>query len=150
MEKWGWIPPYHGTPPYNSTMNTVDWVNPIPSRATTGYRNPLNPFDDPTYPWFSGPLSQFVNNGWSSPTTGVYNYVAKTVGSNNTPIPVLQQGLTFVYDRQLSCPRNNPFPVSAAPTADPTPLRVDQYNRMLPVTPMLPVSQQTLYFGQPQ
>ncbi|MHB0912431.1 MAG: hypothetical protein ACYC2Y_03155 [Armatimonadota bacterium] len=43
-----------------------------------------------------------------------------------------QQGLTFVYDGGL---------LGA--------LRHDEYNRILPVTPKLPVSRQMLYFGEP-
>ncbi|HEY3298432.1 MAG TPA: hypothetical protein VGK34_07245 [Armatimonadota bacterium] len=117
MEKWGWIPPYHGSPVTQTGTNA--------DRFTTGYRDPLNPLD--------------------TDANGAYG---ATKLLNGEDIPVLQQGLTFVYDRQLSCPRKNPM-ASNPLAADLEPIRMDDYNRMLPVTPKLPVSPQTLYFGQP-
>lgn len=109
MEKWGWIPPYHGTPETN-------WASPAhPDRITVGYRNPMNP-----------ELSSVS--------------VLENSTSNRT---ILQQGLTYIYDRQLSCPRIDPKTY----TSDA--LRRDSASRMLPITPKLPVSPQTIYVGEP-
>lgn len=68
--------------------------------------------------------------------------VTKDNGSG-TQVTIPQRGLTFAYDNQLSCPRMDP---NASPSK---PLRTDEYDRMLPVAPRLPVSRDTLYFGEP-
>jgi hypothetical protein len=91
MEKWGWIPPWHG-----SNKNEM----------TTGYRQQLIP------------------------------------GAANAQGP--QQGLTFIYDPQLSYPA---FMTQQNGTVyEP---RTDAYGRPLPLLPKLPVSPDTLYFGEP-
>jgi len=109
MEKWGWIPPVHGS------SNAFD-------QRTVNYREPLNPNDK------SGEIVKTVTT---------------TNPINTYRIPILQKGLSFVYDRQLSCPRVDPMNSSA------NGIRYDEYGRMLPITPKLPVSTQTLYFGEP-
>jgi len=90
MDKWGWIPPVHG-----SSILAVD--------DTTLYRDPMDPSDP---------------------------------GGR-------QRGLTFVYDSRLSCPRVDPTDSTSPP------IRMDAYERLLPITPKLPVSPQMLYFGEP-
>lgn len=91
MDKWGWIPPKHGS----STAAEDD---------VTRYREPLDPTD------------------------------------SNDP---RRQGLTFVYDLRLACPRIDPT-VDVSP-----PIRRDEFGRILPIAPALPVSGQTLYTGEP-
>ncbi|MCL6518599.1 MAG: hypothetical protein K6T99_02090 [Armatimonadetes bacterium] len=89
MEKWGWIPPEHGT--------SGEFVD--------AYRPPLDP-----------------------------NQNGKTDK---------RAGLTFVYDDQLSYPY-----VAISPTQE-IPVRCDEYGRVLPLLPKLPVSPQMLYMGEP-
>lgn len=62
-------------------------------------------------------------------------------GVNDTTVK--RQGLTILYDRLLSYPR---VPSGSGPDR---PVRPDYYGRPLPSVPKLPVSPQTLYFGQP-
>ena len=105
MDKWGWIPPKHGT-------------SDRPVDETVAYRQPLDPTD---------PLGQ----------TG-------DIRAN----PFRQRGLKIIYDYKLSYPK---VPNGATPNDRNTDLalRRDSLMRPLPVTPKLPVSPQTLYFGQP-
>jgi hypothetical protein len=93
MEKWGWMPPQHGS---------------MASETTVSYRSPLDP-------------------------------------SQSEDALVEQRGLTFVYDSQLSYPKV-PGPGNAAQDV---PVRMDSFGRTLPIAPRLPVSPQTLYFGEP-
>jgi hypothetical protein len=91
MDKWGWIPPRHGT----STALEDD---------TTRYREPLDP---------------------------------------ENPQDQRRQGLVFVYDLRFACPRVDPQSQGSPP------IRVDEYGRLMPIAPVLPVSGQTLYIGEP-
>ena len=63
-------------------------------------------------------------------------------------VPVRQRGLTFAYDGSLSYPKM-PNPTDPDDRRIDLPIRVDAYQRMLPIVPKLPVSPQTLYFGEP-
>jgi uncharacterized protein YodC (DUF2158 family) len=66
--------------------------------------------------------------------------------SNNPDVSLQnkRQGLTIIYDGQLSYPR---FTVTSFGTD--AQIRPDPYNRTLPLIPKLPVSPQTLYTGKP-
>ena len=99
MEKWGWIPPRHGS-------------EVGPEDITIGYRSPLDPDD------------------------------------SESDVTVRQRGLTFVYDSHLSYPKV-PDPSDPDDRAKDLPIRRDSYYRRLPIVPRLPVSPQTLYFGEP-
>jgi len=104
MEKWGWIPPAHG-----SSTNAID--------QTVVYRDPLDPND----------------NG-----TSVGNLMA----------PIRQRGLRIMYDTQLSYPKV-PDPAYPTDNTHDLPIRRDAFMRPLPIAPKLPVSGQTLFFGEP-
>lgn len=62
---------------------------------------------------------------------------------DNAAADAPRQGLCFIYDPQLSCPRLDPLNPAAVP------VRSDSYMRVLPIVPNLPVSPQTLYMGEP-
>ena len=60
-------------------------------------------------------------------------------GNVNDPV---RKGLTFIYDPMLSNPKLSPV------IGQFQPIRKDEYNRPLPVTPKLPVSTSLLFYGQ--
>lgn len=62
-----------------------------------------------------------------------------------TGVDAMMAGLTFIYDPQLAYPR---YVDTANNNAIKQP-RTDQYGRVLPLVPRLPVSPQTLYVGEP-
>ncbi len=61
----------------------------------------------------------------------------------NGVISIRQRGLSIIYDTQLS------YPKVPDASGNEVPIRRDAYMRPLPITPKLPVSAQTLYFGTP-
>lgn len=98
------------------------WIPPFHGSSTTvktvNYRTPLDPTDAVNYP------------------------KATNRGLTGTDPQIPQQGLTFIYDSELSCP----LKTSSDPTSR---IRHDDYYRTLPLMPKLPVSTQLVYFGTP-
>ena len=83
--------------------------------------------------------------GWIPEQHGVSGVDTKPYRSPihpNTANDVVRKGLTFIYDPMLSNPK-------LSPTAGQyQPIRTDEFNRPLPVTPKLPVSTSLLFYGQ--
>jgi hypothetical protein len=87
---------------------------------TTSYRSPLDPRDD-----------------------------EHDIEQNGTDM-IRQRGLSIIYDNQLSYPKvPNADSAKAHDRTYDVPVRWDAYSRPLPITPKLPVSAQTLFFGTP-
>lgn len=92
------------------------------------------------------------NSTNSADETAVYrdpldpNDSGSNVGSISAPIR--QRGLKIVYDTQLSYPKV-PDPAYPLDNTRDLPIRRDAFWRPLPITPKLPVSGQTLFFGEP-
>lgn len=77
-------------------------------------------------------------HGSAGVDTKTYRYPIHPGNTND----VVRQGLTFIYDPMLSNPKLNPAPGQYQP------IRKDEFNRPLPVTPKLPVSTSLLFMGQ--
>lgn len=60
-------------------------------------------------------------------------------GSSSIATAHPREGITFLYDDHVGWPLDD--------SADPKPVRVDSYERALPLTPRLPVSGSLIYFG---
>ncbi len=66
--------------------------------------------------------------------------------AGTSALPVRQRGLSIIYDDMLSYPK---VPTVATDRTKDVQIRRDLYLRPLAVTPKLPVSSQTIFFGRP-
>ncbi|MDO8588160.1 MAG: hypothetical protein Q7T82_14125 [Armatimonadota bacterium] len=132
------------------------WFNPNPddtpenfTSPSRGYR-PLGTRDE--FPYFGDPLDiKITLNGavtenlpasagdvseWASKWCGI----PEKYGSSSTGTKHPGQGISFMYDEIIGCPRDPDTNLY---------LRVDGYGRALPITPNLPVSPTLIFYGQP-
>lgn len=122
------------------------WMNPNPADT-----DPTNrpPGVDPRFPLYGQApdiriiIDGAVSENLPAAVSDVQAWMAKWgripafYGSSNISTAHANEGITFLYDDYVGWPLDDAG----------VPLRVDKFNRPLPITPKLPVSGSLIYFG---
>ena len=124
-----------------------NWINPDSSDTSEAKDRP--PGVDPRFPFYGEPMDiriiidGAVSENMPAVIGDVEDWMAKwgriPVMYGSSPMHTAHpgEGITFLYDDHVGWPLDDAG----------APLRVDAYNRALPLTPKLPVSGSLIYFG---